>query len=179
MPLPVAHSLTGFAIYQLKPLRFFKKVWQDVFFLLCVANLADLDFLPGFLIGDPNRFHHTYTHTPFVALCIALIGAYYFKKKNNGNYTTYFMLLFSVYFSHIFLDYFTEDLKTPIGVMLCWPFNSNYYISPVTIFDRVIRSNNSFEFFPSLFNMHNLKAIIKEFMITGTLVAIARVVRRK
>jgi hypothetical protein len=65
----------------------------------------------------------------------------------------------------VILDFFTEDLRPEFGVMLFWPFEKTYYISPVILFDKVTRSANSHDFFISLFSKHNIIGALKEFFI--------------
>ena len=80
MPLPIAHSAAGLAGY----LAFRKRTptisaKQELFLLgscLFLANLPDLDFIPGFLCGDPGRFHHGLSHS----LAVGLIGALIFYR---------------------------------------------------------------------------------------------------
>ncbi len=80
MPLPIAHSAAGLAGY----LAFRKRTptipaKQELFLLgscLFLANLPDLDFVPGFLCCEPGRFHHGPSHS----LVVGLIGALIFYR---------------------------------------------------------------------------------------------------
>ncbi|MBN2145616.1 MAG: metal-dependent hydrolase [Candidatus Aureabacteria bacterium] len=168
MPLPVAHTLAGLAVAQVQPMRFFDKKWQDVLFLIIISNSADLDFLPGFLIGSPNLYHHGISHSLGAALLVGMIAAWFFRKK--GGYWKYALVIFLCYYFHVFLDFLTEDRRTPYGVLLFWPFNQEYFISPFLIFKKVNRSENSLTFFQSLFNRHNFSAAWREFWIMGLLI---------
>ena len=70
MPSPIAHSLTGYIIYRAaSPVH--ARRWQHVVLHLFAANAPDLDFLPGFLIGDPDLYHHGVSHSIGFAVLFA------------------------------------------------------------------------------------------------------------
>jgi len=77
MPLPIAHSAAGLAGYfAFKKRSSDSPPIQELFLLgLCLflANLPDLDFIPGFLCGEIGRFHHGPSHSLVVGLVGALI----------------------------------------------------------------------------------------------------------
>ena len=95
---------------------------------------------------------------------VALIGAvvlflllrkYYVELGNFHLFT----ILFVVLVSHTILDIFSVDTSSPYGVPLLWPLSQEYYISPVSLFPDVIRSEESTSaFIASLWNTHNLQA---------------------
>ena len=136
MLLPIAHSAAGLAGYLA-----FKKAnpdsspKQEIFVLgLCLflANLPDLDFIPGFLCGDPGRFHHGPSHSFVVGLVGVLIfyrfACYWLtgisKKRIFG------CCLVSL-LSHPVLDYFSADTSKPFGVPLFWPFDTELPFSRI------------------------------------------------
>jgi hypothetical protein len=74
MPSPLAHSVTGYAISKLPPLG--RKVTLGtpkiivlIFYVIFVANVADLDFIPQLLIGQ--NYHHGLTHSLIFVLCFS------------------------------------------------------------------------------------------------------------
>lgn len=79
MPSPVAHSLAGLAVAHFAFRRFPSReprgrvIWIGAF--VFAANAADMDFLPGFLIGNPNLFHHGPTHALIAAVVFGLLAA--------------------------------------------------------------------------------------------------------
>jgi hypothetical protein len=64
--------------------------------------------------------------------------------------------------SHIILDFFADDTSLPLGEPMFWPIWNSYVISPIPIFFDIRRSNEIDQFFPSLFSLHNLKAVTIE-----------------
>jgi len=175
MPLPIAHSAAGLAGYVA-----FKKrnpdspAKQELFLLgLCLflANLPDVDFIPGFLCGEPGRFHHGPSHSLVVGLVGVLIfyrfACYWLtgisKKRIFG------CCLISL-LSHPILDYFSADTSKPFGVPLFWPFDTKYYISPFPLFRDVQRNQDTLgTFLASIINSNNAWGIAVESLFSGTI----------
>lgn len=86
MPSPVGHSLADLCGYYLAPKCLFteRKKWLllgSVF----IANMADLDFIPGIILGDPRLFHHEGLHSITMIVVIGLISAILSERWNiNG-----------------------------------------------------------------------------------------------
>lgn len=177
MPLPVAHSLAGYIFYEIKPFLFFKNGWKNFLFIMILANLPDIDFLPGLIIGNPNQFHHGISHSLGMAVFSGLILGWFFSRKN-GNFWKYFIFTTLIYYSHVFLDFLTEDYRKPFGVLLFWPFNSIYYTSSIPLFLKTIRSNTSSTFFQSLFHPENFHAIIRECMVMGSVIVFYKLMKK-
>ena len=72
MPSPVGHSLMGYIIYRTTATAVVVQRMQLIVFYLLVANAADLDFIPGLLVGMPNRYHHGISHSVGFAALIAV-----------------------------------------------------------------------------------------------------------
>jgi len=175
MPLPIAHSAAGLAGYfAFKKRSSDSPPIQELFLLgLCLflANLPDLDFIPGFLCGEIGRFHHGPSHSLVVGLVGALIfyqfACYWLtgisKKRIFG------CCLVSL-LSHPILDYFSADTSDPFGVPLFWPFNAEYYMSPVSLFRDVQRNQDTLgTFFSTIINTNNAWGIVVESLFSGTI----------
>lgn len=182
MPLPIGHALAGIAFQRARPGTFFKKGWQDAIFLMFLANLPDLDFLPGFILGRPNLYHHGVFHSLGAALGAAAFGAgiCFLKKRpvvagrygpvvagRYGRFWAPATMIFMVFYSHLLLDFFARDYVYPYGLPLFWPFSGRYFIASRPFFSNITRSSASADFFSSLFNAHNLKAALLEMAILG------------
>ena len=170
MPSPVAHSAAGIALYLLiynNNTNFRKSGLKPPLLLalaVFLANLPDFDFIPGFLIGDPNRFHHGISHSLIFALSIASL-VYLMVKKTMAvlDVKKLYLLLVLTLSSHVVLDFLTWDGSEPFGVPMFWPFSSDYVISPHSFFMGVTRSGESnLVFLASLFNKHNLMSLLGE-----------------
>ena len=166
MPLPVGHGLAGVALHELQKLKFFERKWQTLIFFVVLANLPDIDFLPGFLMGDPNMYHHGPVHSLGATVLVALVGAWYFSRQY-GKFWQYFGTIAAVYYSHLVLDFFNQDLREPLGVMLFWPLNDVHYLASQPIFRAVHKSSDSATFFQSLLTTHNFWVAVRELVIMG------------
>ncbi|MBW1744928.1 MAG: metal-dependent hydrolase [Deltaproteobacteria bacterium] len=175
MPLPIAHSVAGLAGYFA-----FKKAnpdsppKQELFLLgLCMllANLPDLDFIPGFLCGEPGRFHHGPSHSLVVGLVGALIFYRFVRSRLKGiSKKRIFGCCLVSLLSHPILDYLSADTSKPFGVPLFWPFDIGYYMSPVSLFRDVQRNQDTIgTFFASIINNNNAWGIAVESLFSGTI----------
>ena len=73
MSFPIIHSMVGYSVYRVGKGR--KKSWEKVLFFALLASAADLDYIPGVLIGNPNLFHHTITHSIAAAIVCGFVIA--------------------------------------------------------------------------------------------------------
>ena len=163
MCTPIGHSLAGLAVcfYQ-------KRVTVNmrlVLITLLLANLADLDFIFGWVSGNPNQYHHRWTHSLFFILSIAIIVCAGLRLMRRPHYFKRGIYVGAVLGSHIVLDFFTRDRSFPYGVQLFWPVSNEFIISPVTVFHDVSKASSSTDFIPSLFCHHNLMTVLLEILI--------------
>ena len=175
MPLPIAHSAAGLAGYvAFKKANSDSPPKQELFLLgLCLflANLPDLDFIPGFLCGEPGRFHHGPSHSLVVGLVGALIFYRFvgYRLKGISKKRIFACCLVSL-LSHPVLDYFSADTSKPFGVPLFWPFDTEYYMSPFPLFRDVQRNQDTLgTFFSTIINTNNAWGIAVESLFSGTI----------
>lgn len=164
MPSPVGHSLGGFSVYLCLVERGKRALWLFVFCVL-ITNLPDLDFLPGWLAGEPNLFHRGGSHSIVVALVVGAVAGLVVKLTGKGKFMPAASAAFVLYGLHLLLDLFCVDNSAPRGFQMFWPLNDDYYIAPVAIFGDITRSPVAGEFFQSLFSAHNFRAIINEIIL--------------
>jgi inner membrane protein len=167
MPTPVGHSLMGYIIYGISSQSVEGTQRRLIPLYLLAANAADLDFLPGLLVGDANRYHHRVSHSIGFAIIFALVFSLFpvLLKRDVSWRWRNFAILFCLYCSHIGLDYFATDGGFPYGVAVFWPVSGEFYISPIALFADIRRSPFSIDFFPSLFSLHNLRAVSIEVLL--------------
>jgi len=166
MPSPVAHSLVGYCIYQLTPGAKRRHQWSLLALYLVLANVPDLDFIPGLLVGDAGRYHHGLMHSIGFAALFGLgfsVLLYLYKQAaSRRNFT----IFFSLYFSHVILDYFSLDSSAPFGVPLFWPLSSKYYIASQALFSDIQRvSSPTSMFISSIFSLHNFWSVCVELVV--------------
>jgi membrane-bound metal-dependent hydrolase YbcI (DUF457 family) len=143
MASPVAHTLLGLTLFNLWPFgsRGFQIQPWVLYGLVAAASLApDLDFIPGLLFGDPNRFHQTVSHSLGIAFVLSLgFGAIFRLRYAGSSWLKWSGLLLVLIGSHLLLDFFTEDYRPPIGFPLFWPFSETPQTSPLPLFPPSIR----------------------------------------
>ncbi len=167
MPSPIGHSLIGLTVANL-PLK--KQLYQSIFWLgyvVIIANAADLDFLPGWIIGDMNRYHHGISHSIGAAVILAIFCAIAAKLIDLDAKRVFFVTAL-VYFSHLLGDYLGVDRSEPYGAPFLWPISSEYYLSPVQIFHPIEHGDpgaGNSSVFAEIFSYPNLIAAAIEFII--------------
>jgi hypothetical protein len=82
MPSPVGHLIAGYAIHTVMREWITEKRGYVLAAVLFSALAADLDFLPGVMIGAPGRFHHEVSHSLSAALLygIGIWGVLQWRK---------------------------------------------------------------------------------------------------
>jgi inner membrane protein len=158
MPSPIGHSLMGYLAYRTTAKATTVHQWRLVLLYVFAANAPDLDFLPGILLGDVSRFHHGPSHSIAAAAVFGVLSAAFFSQKIQA-----FLIAFSLYLSHVLLDYLVRDPSPPFGVPIFWPLNNEYEMAPFAFF-YPIRYPTSFStpLIPIVFNLHNLFTVITE-----------------
>ena len=147
---------------------------QELFLLvLCLflANLPDLDFIPGLLIGEPGRCHHGPSHSLVVGLIGGLIF-YRFVGYRLKEISKLRILGCSLLWllSHPIFDCFSADTSYPFGVPLFWPFDGEYYMSSIPLFRDVQRDEDTVgSFFKSLMNSSNGWGVVIESLFAGSI----------
>ncbi len=170
MPSTIGHSIAGYVIYRAVSEGSLRLEWRR-FFLYCIcSNLPDLDFIPGFLLGAPNKFHHGVSHSLGFAFGFGFCMSFILLFVKNQSILRSFVIFFGLYFSHVLLDLLSYDSSPPYGVPVLWPITDNYYISPISVFSDIQRGQASETFIRSLFSLHNFLAILIEAVILLPLV---------
>lgn len=190
MPLPVAHSLASGIIYSSADADGGLFAWKRLLLAIFIANAPDLDFLPGLLIGQPNRFHHGPTHSltmvvivAGIAAGVAALGARWPMRGRivARDVAGTALMVGALWFSHILLDAFTGDLLGPYGVPLLWPFSDRYF-QFYPWFPYVARYSGAsapVPFLLSLLNPHNAWAATVEISTLTPVLALSIWWRRR
>jgi membrane-bound metal-dependent hydrolase YbcI (DUF457 family) len=141
MATPYGHALVGLSLFSI----WFPKKAVSISPLGVVAIILgsiapDWDFLPGLLSGNPSRFHQGIFHSLGMAFGLALAGGAVIKGlQKEFSFFKISSFLFILVFSHLVLDFFTEDLKPPYGFPFLWPFYSAPLGFPWPVIPHVIR----------------------------------------
>ena len=167
MPSPVGHTLLGlaFANLPLKQRLYQSAVW--ISFVIFAANAPDLDFLPGWVLGDINRFHHGISHSIGMAVIFAVLSALLAKLFTN-QLRLVFCVGLIVFLSHLLGDYLGVDVVEPYGAPFLWPLSQEYFLSPYQIFNPIEHGSVgeiSNSVFDKIFSLENLFAACVEMLI--------------
>jgi inner membrane protein len=180
MPLPFGHSLMGLALYEATERKENYWDWRVIMLFVFIANAPDLDFVPGFLVGDPNRYHHHYlSHSLGFAMFVGTIVAALLALRGERRFCRNTMTLTLVCFSHMILDFFTADTSQPFGLPMFWPLTSEYFYSPVSIFMSVNKGGANLEFLRSLLVWHNVWVVLWEIAVLASVLALTRIIKTR
>ncbi len=168
MPSPVAHALAGAAVYAaLAPRGVPAGDWRPWALAVFAGVAADLDFLPGLLVGAPSHYHHWATHSIAAALAFTLLVAPR-AAPLLGSTGRCLAILGVAYGSHLGLDYLTVDRTVPQGIPLLWPISDVVFLSPVLLFTDIYHGAS----WQAFVNWHNAGAALTEALAIGLPVAV-------
>lgn len=141
---PVGHGLAGVAVAGAMGSapwarhRLSRFVWFAV--AVVSANAADLDFLPGLVVGDPVLFHHGLSHSLlFVGLWSGL--AWLMARRTDFSPNRIAALAGASYATHLLLDAATADGRAPVGIPLLAPFSDRHTAFSWTPFRGIVHGN--------------------------------------
>ncbi len=180
MPSPLAHTLAGCTAATLAAARHAPSGvrWRWLLLLVLLANLPDLDFLPGLFIGQPEAFHRGASHSAAAALlCGGALGAVgWWRGARVG---LWFALGAGAYGSHLVLDFFSPATDASSGLPLLWPLSAERFLSPWPLFLSIEKSGVGAGFLASLLSAHNLVAVVWEAVLLAPVVAAAFFLQRQ
>jgi len=116
MSFPIVHSMVGYSVYRMG--KSGNRSWKEAAFFAFAATAADIDYLPGILVGSPILFHQSITHSIAFAFVFGLAIAAAAKVFRKNSFLKSFLLSSAVYATHPLLDLFTSPV-----VSLLWPFH--------------------------------------------------------
>jgi len=183
MSSPIGHSFAGYIInsYSSRSLKI--QGIKALFLCIFIANAPDLDFVPGLLLGKPNLYHHGISHSIGMAAIFSLFLSSLLNIGDSENLNKDFFLFFSLYCSHLLLDYISYDGRPPIGIPIFWPLSNEYFIFKYPILPPVAHSELTHatmaQFFNEVFSFHNLYVTLLEFAVSLPLLFIVWILNLK
>jgi inner membrane protein len=175
MPSPIGHSLMGYIIHRATARPISAHNWSTIALYLFAANAPDLDFILGLFVGQLSRFHHGPSHSIGFAILFAALASFFFRRR-----ARVFVIAFSLYLSHVLLDYLIQDPSPPYGVPLFWPLSYEYYMAPFAFFRRFDYASHSVDSLLSLmFTLHNLLTVLLEVVLLLPLLILVVCARSK
>ena len=164
MPTPVGHSLAGLAVHLTSPRERGRERLVLAAFLIGLANLPDIDLVPGYFIGEPRAFHWGATHSLFAALCAGLVSGSLARWLDRP-FAPFFALATAAYGSHIVLDLLLGPGAPSIGLQVLWPFSTERFMAPWSVFRMLPGSIEQLGPLGALFSRGALPLIRRELMI--------------
>ena len=172
MPLPLLHSFAGYKLYQSVngkekfTMQHPSEInWQMMTSIVILSNLADLDYVPGVLLGNANLFHHGPSHSLLAGVLVGLLIAMTGWVRKNIPFWKTFRASSLVYLSHVILDFFSCSHSVP----LLWPISNFRYGSTKMLFPAAgmstLHANDISEFADSVHSYGCLRRLMYEGMI--------------
>jgi len=173
MATPVGHALAGLVLYRSLERGEAGFIGRKGLFFVAMANLPDLDYVPGLLTGHAHAFHRGFTHTLLFA-CLAsglsaLLGPLLGWNRARAAWLGGICCL-----SHLLIDLLTADWKAPYGVPLFWPFSKESFLVPVALFLPPSKAS-----LPDLFQAWNVLVVFMECAVLSPFLVLVEWKRRK
>jgi inner membrane protein len=158
--------------------------WRRLLLAVVIANVADLDMIPGIVVGEPNRYHHVgFSHSVVFAVAAALaagaLAAAVGKRwpvvsRRMSAVAGTALMVGLLLLSHVVLDALNRDLRPPAGVPMWWPFSTGYVQLYPWFVDvaKLGGKRSPLDFVASLLVVHNLYAMLWEFLTLAPIVAL-------
>lgn len=184
MATPIGHGLAGYTVRRLgvAPGDVDARPLSACCVLLSLA--ADLDFLPGLLLGQPALFHQGPSHSLAFAAGAGLlaVGLYARAIGTNRSPVALWVLFFGAYASHLVLDLFGSDNRAPYGIPLFWPVSETSILSPVHVFRGVRHAGtagaSTGAWLSGIVDLYNAGAILIEVGVVLPFLLLAASLRR-
>ena len=172
MPTPIGHSLAGLTIQLASGKRPARHQLASALLVVIVASLPDLDFIPGYLSGEPRAFHWGPSHSLFAA---GLVGCAFgaFARYQRRPFLPVFLLMTAVYASHLLLDGLLGAGAPSIGLQVFWPFNTDRWMLPWAVFRMAPTTAESVGPVGTLFTWEILPVVARELLILGPALVLA------
>ncbi len=134
MSVVVGHSVAGYATAEAFGPPVFDRWWKAALAAAVVANLPDMDFALGLLVGDPEGWHHGASHSLFAAVLAGIVAGLLARRfgptdpagrtARSRRFWTGFLYVAPIYASHVLLDTVAPERGKPdVGVPLLWPLS--------------------------------------------------------
>ena len=170
MPSPIAHAALGYAVYRVfKPYLLGEnepsilKDRQLLTLAFGLSLLPDLDFLPGLLTDNAGEFHNGATHSPLMAVLVAVAAAVLARRRSD-RWRTYFVFVLAAYGLHVLADFVTMGR----GTMVLWPVSDERISPPLHIFYGLRRSEGIVS------SLHFI-TLVNELLFVAALLGVLRV----
>lgn len=131
--------------------------------LVALANLPDIDFLPGYLAGEPRAYHWGPTHSLAAAVVAGLVTGLV-ARRLTGKFLPMALLGGAAYASHVIMDMLLGPgaLYRGMGLQVLWPFSTAVHMAPWSVFRMFPASIDEIGPLRALFSQSVLPLMIRE-----------------
>jgi len=179
---PIAHTFAGFWTFLILAAQLKTRLaaqWRQwhppLGVLILLANLPDLDFLPGCFDGNAKNVHHSFTHSLTFAILVSLVLSCAWRIAPGFWRST--LLYFAAYSSHLLIDFFSGTkigwTHTGFGMPLFWPWSKEFSSPLILTFG--IRHKD----FAALFSLDNVWSCTYELLTCGAITVLALVLWKR
>ena len=197
MPTPLAHGVAGIAALRTARGRS-APPFKLAFVAIIIAQVPDIDFLPGLFTHNAGMFHRGATHSIAGAVLISLliaavvqrISPWLLAQKGEsrpralGPWLCCAFVL-PVYLSHIALDLVSLDVVDNSGLTLWWPVSHTYVALPLPLpafltsfFDLEFGPARG-QFFATLFSLRAVGVYVVEALLFSPLLLVPWLLGRR
>ena len=167
MCTPVGHTLAGYAASGGIDAAERSVLWKRAALIIGLANLPDADFFFGVMMGNPNKYHHLWTHSIGFVLLVGLTALIIARAMGHPAAWKTGLLAGGLVLTHLVTDLFTVDWSEPTGMQALWPLSRRFFIAPIRIFPDVVKASSTQAFLGSLVCWHNARTLAIELGIFG------------
>lgn len=146
---------------------------------IIAANVPDLDFVPGILIGDPGKYHHGASHSLLAAVAVGMAGMLLARIARYPHVARLGVVICLAYVSHLLLDAMAPLDDAGRGVPFFWPLMNHYFVSPIRVFMGIGLGPSRGGLLESLLTPHNFMALGLEVAVVVAATVVARLVARR
>jgi membrane-bound metal-dependent hydrolase YbcI (DUF457 family) len=145
--------------------------------LILLASIPDIDFLPGYLVGNPRAYHWGPAHS-LAAAVLAGAAAGLVASRFGRSFWRYFLLGGAACTSHLVLDMLLGPGGQSVGLEILWPFSTARFSAPWSVFLMLPRTVDQTGPLRALFSPVALPLMLRELAILGPVCLGAWWVRR-
>jgi inner membrane protein len=184
MPTTLAHAVAGYAASEAASTgtRTRNSWWSIALLAAVVANLPDLDFVPGLIVDNIPKYHRTMSHGLPAALLVATIGTAALQRWWKGAWGGLWLLIFVAYSSHLMMDVVIPDPTGGDGLRLFWPISTTWVAHPLPFLQpldglRMLDHGPTNEtFWSTLFSGRGAAVFLIDALIMLPLIAVGKVI---
>ena len=101
MCTPVGHSLAAYSVvYATRP-TWIRQYGSLFLMAIMVGNLPDIDLIFGYFVGNPNLYHHLWTHSLTFSIIGGVLGGFGYRLLMGKNGFGMGWIIFLVLLSHL------------------------------------------------------------------------------